>query len=186
MRYIHIMRIAIALVVCMLARTAIGDECLKDAHAADEQAAKANAANDKRYAEALAKQKLAPLQLALHKANPAEQLPDPRKADTTAAAGALRLVVETSIADCVPFAPPFARRGDKIYRVQRAPQVRSTKLFTVCGCRGGTHCGGQPKPTYALGYFELPAGTDFAGVLDIAYDADDVEVRGQSPCPPPP
>ena len=161
--------------------------------------------NEQRYRAALASRQLIPVTLTM-RTWPLPFAPGGRLSTTPvdkveerdmAPAGATRIraiMWGERIANCAPGpSPEFVQKDGTIFRVTRMPKITNVKTVVVCSSASCTQqhwypCGGAQMPPEAVGY-ELPAHATYAGSIEVAFEAESVELRGRpaadtKPCPP--
>jgi hypothetical protein len=187
------------------AATAPASSCV-DARAANEMQGTALQRNEQRYTAALASQQLRPVTLTMRtwelpfdpaggrlSTTPVDQVEE----RDTVPVGSTRvraIMWGERVANCQSGPPPeFVQKDDTIFRVTRMPRITNVKTVVVCSSASCTQqqppfpCGGAQMPPEAVGY-ELPASATYAGSIEVAFEAESVELRGQSadgtkPCP---
>jgi hypothetical protein len=188
----------------MDAATAYSSSCV-DERTANEMQGTALQRNEQRYKTALASQQLTPITLTMR----TWELPfDPRgrmsttpvdkvEERDTVPVGPTRvraIMWGERVANCQSGPPPeFVEKGGSIFRVKRMPRIMNARTVTVCTIASCTpqqppfQCGGAQMAPEAVGY-ELPASATYAGAIEVAFEAESVELRGQlakgtKPCP---
>ena len=162
-----------------------------DAQIANAAQKAANEANDRRYADALAKQSMQPIQLVEQRfqvdpyTRRAQKQPwrfDSVVDITTPDGRQVKAVVGATTESYAAQRPgDFARSGDNIYAITRVPNVLSRKSFMQCG--HPPNCPGGARPPVMSTTYELPAGTTFAGRIKVSYDEDQVSFSYTAQCP---
>jgi hypothetical protein len=83
----------------------------------------------------------------------------------------------------------FARKGKRIYRIEKVASPARARAMTICACRAhGRGCGVAPRPMRLV--YQLPPDTVYAGTKRIPFRQEFVELSYRPPpnmlCAPPP